>query len=217
MEKVKMQGWCVGARTLAAGPDARAGGGRAAGCAILCVPVSGKCAISPALLAMLLLWACAPAPESYPPPFQRRVAGDTQRPPVGNFVNMNDSEAEAYFLRDISPSLEAGQWRWTFQRPELRFWLGSTTGQKLTMDLAIADATFKHTGPVAISFYVNERLLAKVRYAKPGNYHFEKEVPSSWLKAGAFTHAAAQADKLYVSENDKVRLGFILIRAGFVS
>ena len=165
---------------------------------------------------LLALASCATAPDGYPPPFQRGpLLSDPH--PLGPFVAMNDPEAETYFVRDISPVAEGTGWRWTHARPELRFWLDSTRKQKLTVDFSIIEATFKQTGPVTISFAVNGKLLGQAHCRKPGDYHFEKEVPASWLSTSAFTDVTAQADKVYVSPGDQAQLGFILYRIGFTS
>jgi hypothetical protein len=83
------------------------------------------------------------------------------------------------------------------------------------MDLAVSKITFDSTGPVTISFYVNDKLLDKVRYAEPGNKHFEKDVPPDWLATDRMNTMAAEIDKMYVSPEDGTKLGFILSRAGF--
>jgi len=130
---------------------------------------------------------------------------------------MSDQDADAHILRDVSPAAEANAWRWTFQRPELQFWLESTAPQKLAVDFAIAAETFKVTGPVTVSFYVNGKLLGREHCPKPGEYHFEKAVPAGWLRTDDFTVVAAEADKLWVSPTDGARLGFILRRMGFAN
>jgi hypothetical protein len=136
---------------------------------------------------------------------------------VGSFVAMSDADADAHIIRDVSPGSDGSPWRWTFQRPELRFWVETATRQKLVADFVIAAATFRETGPVTISFFVNGRLLARQHCPKPGKYHLEKEVPAAWLRTDTFTIVAAEADKLWVSPADGARLGFILSRIGFVS
>jgi hypothetical protein len=140
--------------------------------------------------------------------------GDERRP-VGSFVYMSDPTAESYFVKDIS-NLEGGSWRWTHQRPELRFWLTSTKKQKFKMIFAIADATMEQTGPITLSIFVNKNLLDTLHFTHPGEQPFEKPVPSSWLRKDAFTTVAVEVDKPYIAAGDGARLGFILRRAGFV-
>lgn len=135
---------------------------------------------------------------------------------MGHFVSMNGPVADAHIVRDIALGLEAGAWRWTGQRPELRFRLSSVEGLRFTMDFALPDVTFAQRGPVAISFFINGHLLDKVRYEGGGQKHFEKPVPAAWLRTDADTLVAAEIDKVWIAPADGARLGFILSRAGFI-
>jgi hypothetical protein len=129
---------------------------------------------------------------------------------------MSEQDADAHIVRDVSPAAEGAAWRWTFQRPELRFWLEETTRQKLVADFAIATDTFKATGPVTVTFFVNGKPLGRQRCPQAGPYRFEKAVPAAWLSTDDVTLVAAEADKLWTSPADGVRLGFILSRMGFM-
>lgn len=135
---------------------------------------------------------------------------------MGAVIAMSEPDADAHIVRDVSPAAEGAAWRWTFQRPELRFWLEQTKAQKLVADFAIAEDTFKSTGPVTVTFFVNGNLLGQQRCPQAGPYRFEKAVPAAWLRTDDFTLVAAQADKLWTSPTDGARLGFILNRIGFV-
>jgi len=168
------------------------------------------------LLAGLFLTGCAGLPEAFPPPIQRNSPSGPEINPVGHFVSMNGPAADAHIVRDIAAGLEAGAWRWTGQRPELRFRLSSVKGLRFVMDFALPDVTFAQRGPVAISFFINGHLLDKVRYEGGGQKHFEKAVPSAWLRTDADTLVAAEIDKVWVAPADGARLGFILSRAGFM-
>ena len=130
---------------------------------------------------------------------------------------MGDPSADLYIVRDIGDTVEGGLWRWTYERPELRFRLQSTANLKLFMDFQCSGLTLEKTGPVTISFFVNSRLLGSTLCDKAGVYHFEKAVPSSWLDAAGPTSVAAQADKVWTAPSDGKKLGFILIKAGFIS
>lgn len=164
--------------------------------------------------AVLLVAACRTEPEAYPPPMQRSepsVAARTYR----HFVAMNDPDAPRYFLRDISPALENGLWRWSGQRPTFRFVLRQVEGLRFTMDFSIAGAILQETGPQTVSVFVNGRLLGRARYSEHGEQRFEKPVDPAWVKPGEDTIVTAEIDPVWVSP-DGTRLGVILIRAGFV-
>jgi len=168
-------------------------------------------------LAFLLLAGCVRAPESYPPPIQRKpLLPDVEESAPGMLVNMSDANAGAHFVRDISPGLEGGRWRWTNQRPELKFFLESTKGLNLVWDFSVAEVTFRETGPVTVSFFVNGQPVGRVPCPKPGDYTFEQPVRQGLLRANEDNTIAAQADKLFVSRTDGVKLGFTMTRAGFL-
>lgn len=171
----------------------------------------------PRLLAALGLFAagCQTDPPAYPPPIQRVTA--TAAGPVAyrHFLAMNDPGAERFFVRDVSPALENNTWRWSGERPTFRFVLRRAEGLKFTMDFAVAGAILEKTGPQTISFYVNDRLLGRARYATHGEHHFEKPVDPAWLKPGEDTIVVAEIRPVWQSP-DGVKLGVILLRVGFV-
>lgn len=161
---------------------------------------------------------CSRAPETFPPPIQRTTPPDVPelKQPVGVLIAMDDSDADEAIVRDVQGRVEGIGWRWTHQYPELRFRLERTENQKLTIDFSFPEQNFKETGPVTVSFFVNGRLLDKVRYTTHGDKHFEKPVPAAWLKAGEYTFFRAAVDPPWIAPTDKARLGFVLFRVGFI-
>ena len=111
--------------------------------------------------------------------------------------------------------MEAASWRWTQKRAELRFFLDSTAHFNFKADFSVADSTFKDTGPVTISVFINDKLLDTIRCETSGEKHFEKAVPETFLHAKGVNMAAMEIDKPWVSKTDGAVLGFILTRAGF--
>ena len=169
-----------------------------------------------AAMLCLLYTGCVRMDEWYAPPIQRKPMAGAIVSPLRHFVNMNDPRADDYIVRDISSALEGNAYRWARKRPTLRFVLQSTEHLRFVMDFFLSPDTMKVTGPVTISYYINNHLLDRVRYDKPGIVHFEKPVSPEWLIAGAETLAAAELDKTYVAPADNAVLGFVLNRAGFV-
>jgi hypothetical protein len=167
------------------------------------------------VLFSLLLTGCANAPDSYAPPIQRKPIGSGEPSAVANFVNMGDLNAGAYIVRDIADSAEAGTWRWTGKRPELRFHLDSIEQVRFKADFAVAEATMKSTGPVTITVFVNGNLLERIPCAEHGEKSIDKPVPREFLRANAVNIVAMEIDKVYIAGADGVALGFILTRAGF--
>ena len=118
---------------------------------------------TPAAIVLLVLAGCSHSPEPYPPPAQRESPVVRKPVSLGSFIAMNDPHAGAYIVGDISPTVEAGSWRWTFRRPELQFHVPSAEGWKFAMQFALAGATFQDTGPVTLSVSVNGKALRKQR------------------------------------------------------
>jgi hypothetical protein len=165
---------------------------------------------------LMVAGGCARAPDSYPPPMQRKTLADLEATPSGMLVSMSDPNAAVYFVRDIGPGLEGGRWRWTNQRPELKLYLTSTEGLRLVWEFSLVETTFRKTGPVTVSFFVNGRPAGQLPCPRPGDYTFEQPVKPDLLRLNAYNIIAAEADKLWVSPEDGVKLGFTLTRAGFM-
>lgn len=113
---------------------------------------------------------------------QRKPLTGPEPSPIAHFADMADANADAHIVRDISRATESKTWRWTGQKPELRFLLTTTENLKFSMDFAVPEITFAQRGPVSISIFVNDRLLDTVRCEKGGERHFEKPVPPEWLR-----------------------------------
>ena len=113
---------------------------------------------------------------------------------------------------DILPP--AGGWSWTGQRPAVKVRVRNAQKVRYEIDFTVADATFKQTGPVAITFFVNDHALDTIHYAKPGPQHYEKTVPAEWIDTGKDNVAGAAVDKVWTSPDDGAKLGLILTRIG---
>ena len=169
--------------------------------------------IALAILA-LGLCSCERLPESYPPPEQRPPAALTPDP-AAMMVEMSDPDASQHIVKDIN---EAGNvpWRWSGKRPTVKVLVYATDNVRASVDFAIWDEGFKQTGPLELSFFVNNRRLDKVSYATPGYKHFEKAVPADWLSAATESTVSIDVDKLYVAPKDGAEFGVILTRIGFL-
>lgn len=150
----------------------------------------------------------------YAPPYQRHpLAGpDTSR--IKHFIAMNDPDAPAHLVRDVSEQLQSGFWRWTGQRPLLHFILPTTSHLKLVIDFTIPSNVLEQTGPLTITYFINARQIDRITYDKAGEQHYEKAVDPSWVVAREDTLVSAELSKVFVGE-DGARLGLALVRAGF--
>ena len=131
-------------------------------------------------------------------------------------VEMSSPDADTHIVKDIEPGSAGGSWRWTSQQPTVKVLSVTNSNLKLTCDFALWDTAFQQTGPVEISFLVNDHLLEKVRYTAPGTKHFEKAVPTGWLTTDVESTVSARIDKLYTAPQDGRKFGFILVRIGFL-
>lgn len=160
-----------------------------------------------------ILCSCGNLPEPYAPPAQRPFF--EARPEAARILSMADAGVESHFVHDISAELQGHSWRWTGKRPTIRLHLNSTQKLVFSMDFAIAESTFRQTGPVTLSLFVNDRLLDRVRYAAPGRRRFQKPVPAEWLETGENATLAAEIDKVWTPPAPGgTPLGFILVALG---
>lgn len=160
------------------------------------------------------LTGCQNLPPPYPPPAQF-VPFETFRPyRVARTVNVAEPGAAAHFVSGILPP--AGGWSWTNKRPTVKVKTNGTENVHYMIDFSIADVTLKATGPVTVTFLVNDHLLGTQLYDKSGQRHWEKAIPSAWLQPNSETLIGAEVDKVWVSPNDGVELGMILSSIGLV-
>ena len=152
-------------------------------------------------------------PEPYAPPVQRQPFEDVRPHRMSRIVAMADGDAASHFVKDFPPGMPAA-WRWTNQNPTVKVVPRSNQGLRYIIDFSIPEVTFKVTGPVTLSFQVNNHVLDTIRYTASGEYHYEKPVPPDWIEPMKETLLGASIDKVWVSPNDGVRLGFILTRIG---
>lgn len=161
----------------------------------------------------VLLSSCQNMPEPYAPPVQRQPFEEGRPHRMLRMVNMSDGDWMAHVVQDIPPG-EPGSWKWTGAKPTVKVVARTNQGLRYTIDFSIAEATLKSTGPVTLTFLVNDHPLDSVRYTKAGDYHFEKAVPPEWVEPMKDTLLAASIDKVWVAPGDGAKLGFILTRIG---
>ncbi|MEP7354163.1 MAG: hypothetical protein ABI824_13110 [Acidobacteriota bacterium] len=172
--------------------------------------------LSLCLVAGLTVFAtgCGGLPPSYPLPAQRTEFAAFRPYRTSYVINMSDADAQTHIVRDIGGSVR-DPWRWTGPHPAVKLALKEISSPlKYTIDFTVADATFKDTGPVTVTFLVNDQVLDRVHYTKPGEQHFEKAVPAAWLGTTSDITLSAEPDKVWTSPGDGAKLGLILTRLG---
>jgi hypothetical protein len=167
-----------------------------------------------AVLALLGLISCSQSPKPAPAT-QSSVGMRARSNPAKSMISMSDPAVDDYIVKDISDTLEAKTWRWSYERPELRLQLKQVQGQKLEVHFSVADATFKTTGPVTINFLVNNKSVGTMKVTKPGDQVFSKPVPADLLRTDDFTDVAIEAKPFWTSSTDGRHLTLILTQVGF--
>lgn len=162
--------------------------------------------------AALALSSCREPALEYPPPEQRPALED-YKAPAARVVNMDDGDVMQRAVRDLS-AVAAANWRWTGERPAVRVRVRSNENLKYVIDFTLPELTFKDTGPVTVTFTVNDHVLGRARYTSSGTRHFEKTVPPDWVEVGKDATVGAEVDKVWVSKDDGARFGMILTRIG---
>jgi hypothetical protein len=163
----------------------------------------------------LLMPACAPSPSWYPVAAQHQHPVTEEVIGYGEYVRSGDPTAESHYIRDVKP-LEGGSWRWTLDTPEFRFYLAATENRTFRLDFAIADATFKDTGPVRMEVLINGHLLDRPVFDRAGNHVYNKPVPSAMLGKNAENRVVIRVLNAWQAPDPGVRLGFLLHAVGFV-
>jgi hypothetical protein len=170
-----------------------------------------------ALAAAILVFSLTGC-QNLPPPLplpEQFVPFETFRPyRISRTVSMGDEAAATHFVSGILPLV--GTWAWTNKRPTVKLTTAGTENVLYVIDFSIADVTFKDTGPVTVTFFVNDHALGTQLYDKPGAKHWEKLVPGEWLQPKSETLVAAEIDKVWKSPDDGAQLGFILSNIGLV-
>jgi hypothetical protein len=157
--------------------------------------------------------ACRNMPGPFAPPVQRQPLADFRPYRMSAIVNMSDDDAKTHFVQDIT-AIQTASWRWTGKRPTVRVRMRSADNIRYTIDFAIAETTLLATGPVTVSFLVNDRVLDRARYTRAGSVHFEAPVPAGWVAAGQDVTVGAEVDKVWVPPEEGPKLGMILVRMG---
>jgi hypothetical protein len=164
---------------------------------------------------VLVLAGCVSQPDIYAPPAQRKPLNEnlSRYEPV---LEMSDPTNEPLFMEDIAKGPQSASWRWTGKRPIVKLAVHSTSNYRFRVDFAIADVTFKKTGPLTITFLVNDYPLDKVTYATPGEKTFDKPIPMHLLKPMDVNYLGFEVDKTYLESPAGRPLGVILVRLGLV-
>ncbi len=131
------------------------------------------------------------------------------------FVELGHAGAQRHLLRDFMEGAETDQWRWTFARPALLFHVSERANMKFKMDFLIPSQTFKSTGPLRMTVWLNGRRLGEKTYDAPEQQTFEQAVSPEWLRSDGISLIETTLDK-YLVADDGQKLGYLFLRGGFI-
>jgi hypothetical protein len=157
--------------------------------------------------------ACGREAGWYPIPTQQSLNLGPDPGGVGPLVKMSDPDADDYIVRDIDRM--PGVWRWAFAHPELRFRLRSAGDSRFTAQIAIPEVTFRATGPVRITYFIDGRSLGSIHCDHPGKFDVDQALPAGWVEADQYVHVTFETDRHWVSPEDGAQLSFQIFETGF--
>jgi hypothetical protein len=157
--------------------------------------------------------ACGREPGRFAPPAQRSLDLGPDPGVPRELVRMNDPDADAFLVRDISP--EPGETRWAFLHPELRLSVADARHLTFAAEFAIPEVTFRVTGPVMVWCAINGKNLAAMRCDHAGDYRLEHAVPEGLVEANKPIRVTFEANPRWVSPEDGAELSFLLRTVGF--
>lgn len=165
------------------------------------------------LAASLCLVACGGTNETFAPPPQRApVQGIKLSPRI--LLDMGNAASSPKIVKDIDAGPPVTGWRWAGQDPTVRVRPLVSGNFRYHIEFAIAGQTFRDTGPVTVTFVVNDHVIGHMRCDLPGTRIFDAPVPAGLVHAMADNTVAAHVDKVWVSKLDNARLGMIVVRMG---
>ena len=157
--------------------------------------------------------ACRNMPGPFAPPVQRQPLADFRPYRMSAIVDMSDEDARRTSSR-TSLRTRHPRGDGPGKQPAVRVRMRSAENLRYTIDFAIAEVMLRNTGPLTVSFLVNDRVLDRVRYDHDGSQHFEKPVPAGWVTAGQDVTVGAEIDKPWIPPEGGPKLGIILMRIG---
>jgi|LNFM01.2.fsa_nt_gb hypothetical protein len=166
-------------------------------------------------LLVLLATGCTPVPQWYPVPYQRVLTVSADPPGLGEFISFSSRAAQEHVVAEVLEGSPNDVWRWTNQNPTLRFFLLEPDGWRFQVNFALAESTWKSTGPVGLRVVLNGQVLGSATGLGQGRHEKSWAVPAAMVKPKAENIVRLELDKVLVAEGDGVKLGMILEAAGF--
>jgi hypothetical protein len=160
----------------------------------------------------LSLCACQKITDTYRPPARREPLAGAIPSPDFSAAAMTDPKAAEFFLHGIDSELSGNAWRWTGPNPALRLRAPAAPPFDLVIDFAVAEVTFRGTGPLSIAVTLNAKPFDTIRCAAPGRMLFRKEVQAELLRPGDVAEVALSIDKTWKAPDSDRLYGIQLLR-----
>lgn len=118
----------------------------------------------------------------------------------------------SHLLHDVLPGAESEEQRWTLERPA---YLLHAPGAKvrLRLHVRLAAETFRSTGPVRLTAWINGRRLGDERYTTAEDHVFVHDVPPEWLGPDGLSLVETTLDRYWIAPTDGVKLGYLFLSA----
>jgi hypothetical protein len=167
-------------------------------------------------LILAALLAAAPACKHAEVPHVETIE---EAPHLVSVVHMNDRGMTNQLVRGFY-EIESDAWRWTMQnfavnlRPPAH---AARTGAVLELQFHIPDSSFKKLGPITLSATVAGSGLAPETYSKPGEYTYQRDVPTDALSGDAVLVEFRLDKAIPPGDVDKRELGVVTSSVGLVA
>lgn len=145
--------------------------------------------------------------------FAETPAGESDAMADAVSVEMGTPEAQSHLLRDVLCA-GASSWCWTGEKPAILFHVPKRLHTRFKMDFEIHEPTF--TGPVRLTVWLNGVRLGDETYISPKGHTFDRAVPLDLLRSDGVALIETTLDRYYIAPADGQKLGYQLLRAGFL-
>lgn len=130
-------------------------------------------------------------------------------------LRMSDPLIRNHAVQDVLVGDAGSEWFWTAQHPRLQLsWDDVETGWEFDAGFTIAEVVLKQTGPIHVTFLVNDHVAGSAEYKKDGNYRFQAPVPPEWIRGRDRIVVGLDIDPVYIAPGDGAKLGVLLRSIG---
>lgn len=161
---------------------------------------------------LLSLSACEPRLIPLPEQQPEIVASDP--PDVRYLVRMAAPRPDQRIVKDISGLSTRS--RWTGPNPTVGLKLPDSGPWVARVEFLIHDTTWRTTGPLTVTLYLNGQRLLETRYETAGPQILTAPVPAPFVPPSGEVTLSARIHPVWVAPSDGVALGVLLSAIGVV-